>query len=167
MLQPFERFRPMFIPRLVELEKFYLVSQTYTRYTDHSEAPPKISLLLTDYAEEDMAKTHLHALRNDKYAAMLNLQRPGHKAKLLELLGEQSAFHVFWAIVKSTRELEEKINAVFKPNMKNFIARNTNWRISRDTTLRPSVELIFGELYITLKYENQAIRVKFEDIETA
>jgi hypothetical protein len=70
-------------------------------------------------------------------------------------------------VVKSTRELEEKINAVFKPNMKNFIDRNTNWRISRDTTLQPSVELIFGELYITLKHENQAIRVKFEDIETA
>ncbi|HSC36531.1 MAG TPA: hypothetical protein VLD19_01620, partial [Chitinophagaceae bacterium] len=166
-LQPFERFRPVFIPKLVELEKFYLVSQTYTRYKDNSEAPPKRSLLLTDYADEVMAKTHLQALRNDKYAAILNLQRPAHKSKLLELLGEQSAFHVFWAVVKNTRELEEKINAVFKPNMKNFIDRNTNWRISRDTTLRPAIELIFGELYITLTHEKQAIRVKFEDIETA
>lgn len=167
MLQPFEHFKADYIPRLVELGKYYLVSQTYTRYPDHSAAAPKESLLLTDYADKSMAKIHLEALRQDRYAAILHLQHPAHVAKLEELSGAGSRFHVFWAVVKNVKELEEKINAVYKPNMKNFIEQNTNWRISRETTLRPSVELVFGELFITLKHGNQTIRVKFEDIETA
>jgi len=166
MLQPFGRFKAVYIPKLMEWGKYYLVSQTYTRYPDHSEAP-KESLLLTDYADANEAKTHLEALHKDKYAAILHLQHPPHQAKLMELLDAGSRFHVFWAVVKSVKELEEKINAVYKPNIKSFIEQNTNWRISRETTLHPSVELIFGELFIILKYDNQAIRVKFEDIETA
>jgi len=167
MLQPFGYFKANYIPKLMELGKYYLVSQTYTRYPDHSGAAPKESLLLTDYADENIAKTHLEALHKDKYAAILNLQHSPHKAKLMELLGANSRFHVFWAVVKSIKELEEKINAVYKPNIKSFIEQNTNWRISRETTLYPSVELVFGELFIILKYGNQTIRVKFEDIETA
>ena len=167
MLQPFELFQASYIPKLMELEKYYLVSQTYTRYSDHSDAAPKESLLLTDYADENMAKTHREALHKDKYAAILNLRHPPHREKLIELLGPNSRFHVFWAVVKSVKELEEKINAVYKPGMKSFIEQNTNWRISRETTLHPSVELVFGELFIILKYGNQTIRVKFEDIEIA
>ena len=64
MLQPFERFEASYIPKLMELEKYYLVSQTYTRYPDHSGAPRE-SLLLTDYADESMARFHLEALRKD------------------------------------------------------------------------------------------------------
>jgi hypothetical protein len=167
MLQPFEHFKADYIPKLVELGKYYLVSQTYTRYPDHSGPTPKESLLLTDYTDKNMAKTHLEALHRDKYAAILNLQHPPHMAKLVELSGAGSRFHIFWAVVKNIRELEEKINAVYKPNIKSFIEQNTNWRISRETTLHPSVELVFGELFIVLEYANQVIRVKFEDIETA
>jgi hypothetical protein len=166
MLQPFERFKPMYLSKLLEMKKYWLVSQTYHRYAGHSSEEPKESLLLTDYADESMAKTHANALHGDKYAAVLHLQHPPHKAKLMELLGETSRFHVFWAVVKSLHELEEKINAVYKPNMKSFIEKNTNWRISRETTLRPYLELVFGELFVILKYGNQTIRVKFEDIET-
>jgi len=167
MLQPFEHFKALYIPKLLEMEKYFLVSQTYTRYNDPFDTEAKTSLLLTDYADENMAKTHLKALHNDKYASILHLKRPAHKAKLLELLDETSRFHVFWAVVKSVKELEDKINAVYKPRMKNFIEKNTHWRLSRETTLRPSVELVFGELYIILKYGSQTIRVKFEDIESA
>lgn len=166
MLQPFERMKPTTIPKLEEMGKYFLVSQTYTRYADHTSADPKMSLLLTDYADENMAKTHVKALHKDQYAAILNLHRPEHKAKLLELTGEHSRFHVFWAVVKSRKDLEEKVTAVYKPNMKKFIEQNTNWRIGRDTVLRPSLELVFGELYIIIKYGNQTVRVKFEDIET-
>ena len=167
MLQPFEPFKAIYIPKLLEMEKYFLVSQTYTRNKDHFGTEAKTSLLLTDYADENMAKTHLKALHNEPYAAILHLKHPPHKAKLLELLDETSRFEVFWAVVKSVKELEEKINAVYKPRMKNFIDKNTHWRVSRETILRPSVELVFGELYITLKYGSQTIRVKFEDIESA
>jgi hypothetical protein len=100
MLHPFERFKAIYIPKLLETGRYWLVSQTYNRYIDHLATEAKASLLLTDYADENMAQTHLKALANDKYAAILWLQHPPHKAKLMELLEETSRFHVFWAVVK-------------------------------------------------------------------
>ena len=105
MLQPFEPFKAIDIPKLLELKKHFLVTQTYYRYNHHFDTDPKTSLLLTDYDDASLAKAHLKALNGDKYAALLDITLPAHKAKLLELLGPTSRFHLFWAIIdrKSTR----------------------------------------------------------------
>jgi len=167
MLHPFEPFKASYIPRLLELKKHFLVTQTYHRYTDTALGDAKTSLLLTDYMDINLAKTHVQALPGDKYAALLNLQHLTHHAKLIELLGETSRFGVFWAVVKNAKELEDRINRTCKEHLKRFIEQHTHWRISRETVLRPSVELVFGELYVTLKYGSQTIRIKLSEIETA
>ncbi len=167
MLHPFEPFKASYIPKLLELKKYWLVAQTYHRYDNLVTTEAKTSLLLTDYDDNNMAQTHVKALSNDKYAALLHLQHPPHKAKVLELLEPESKYQVFWAVVKSVKEMEAKINHGYKDHMKRYIEKHTSWRMSRDTTLRPSLQLVFGELYIILKYGSQTLRVKFEDIETA
>ena len=166
MLHPFELFKPVYVPRLLELERYFLVTQTYHRY-----ACPlweqKTNLLLTDYADSNMAKTHLQALHADPFAAIINLQHPPHKIKLLEMMGEGASYRLFWAVVKSTKELEEKVNRSYKENMKRYIETHTSWHISRDTALRPSIQMVFGELFIIMKHGNNTLRVKFEEVENA
>lgn len=167
MLQPFLRFRQLYLQRLLELEKFYLVSQSYSRGNDHLSDTPRTGLLMTDYDDIGLAKTHLNAIKHDKYAALLDLRRPAHKQKLQELIGVQSKYAVYWAVIKSAEELQLRVNRKYKDNMRRYVERRTDWHIGRETTLRPVIQLKFGEIYITLKFGNRRLQVKFEEIEKA
>ena len=166
MLQPFEVFRPLYLKKLFELKKTYLVSQSYKRTVDHFAEKQKNAILLSDYSDLGQAKIHLNAVKNDKYAAILDLTNEKHLAKLNEMLKEESGYRLYWAVVKSAKELQERINKVYKDNMKRYIEKKTSWRIGRDTTLYPSVQVTFGEVFITLKYGSETLRLKFEEIET-
>jgi hypothetical protein len=166
MLQPFELFKPMYIPKLRQLKKRYIVTQSYKRRSDHLADILKIDILLSDYDELGGAKIHVNAVKGDKYAAILDLENEKHLKKLNEMLAEGSEYRLYWAIVKSAKDLQERVNKVYRDNMKRYIQKHTNWRISGDTTLYPSVQISFGELFIILKYGNQTLRIKFEEIET-
>lgn len=165
MLQPFEQFRLVFIDKLIALKKRYLVSQTYTRAMDHLADETKTDLILTDYDNLGGAKIHLNAVKHDKYAGILDLESHTHKQRLTEMLAADSNYRIFWSVVKSSKDLQQRINLRYKDNMKRYIGQHTNWRISGATTIYPSIEVTFGELFITLKYSGQTLRIKFEDIE--
>ena len=165
MLQPFELFKIEYIDRLLNLNKRFLVSQTYTRVAGHFSDEQKISLLVSDYDDLGLAKVHVNAVKHDRYAAILDLKKLEHRKKLGEMLLENSKYRIFWCIVKSAKDLEARVNMRWKENMRRYIDKHTNWRIDRDTALRPSLQVTFGELFIILKYGSQTLRVKFEEIE--
>jgi hypothetical protein len=165
MLQPFEVFRPVYFKKLFELKKTYLVSQTYKRAVDHLATDKKIPILLSDYSDLGLAKIHLNAVKHDKFAAILDLTNENHLTKLNEMLKETSQYRLYWAVVKSAKELQDRINKVYRDNMKRYIEKHTSWRIGRETTLYPSVQTTFGELFIILKYGSETLRIKFEEIE--
>lgn len=164
MLQPFQLFKLPYINRLINLKKTYLVTQSYTRahniFTD-----AKKSLLLTDYDDLGLAKIHLNAVKIDKYAAIIDLNRLEHRMKLQEMLAPPSAYIIYWSVVKDAAALQKSINIAYKDKMKKYIEQRTNWRIDRELTITPKVEVTFGELYITIKHARQQLRIKFEEIE--
>ena len=166
MLQPFEEFKPLYIPKLVSLGKKYLVSQTYTRATNHFSEEKKINLLISDYDDMGLAKVHLNAIKHDKFSAILSLDKAAHKNKLVELMNTNSKYRVFWAIVKSGKELEDRVNTKYRDHMRKYIMLHTNWRIDRNNSIRPTIQVTFGELYIILKHGSQTLHIKFEEIES-
>ena len=167
MLQPFEIFIPLYIDRLLQLNKRYLVSQTYKRGFNHPDEVQKEGILLSDYDAPGGANIHLNAVKHDKYAAILDLTKPAHKKKLLEMLDPNSGYRVFWAVVKSRKDLEARIDATYTPHMRRYLAKNSTWRIDHDATIFPQVQIAFGELFITLKWRSQTLRIRFEDIENS
>lgn len=165
MLQPFELFKREYIPRLVSLKKTWLVSQSYPRGANQFEEEKKENILMSDYDDPGLAKVHLNAVKHDKYAAILDLQNSKHRSKLEEMLGEHSKYRIFWCIVKSAKELETSVNTRWKEHMRRYIEKHTNWRIDRNATLKPSLQVTFGELFIVLKHGSQTLRIKFDEIE--
>jgi len=165
MLQPFERFKMSYIDNLLNLNKQFLVTQTYSRARGSSNESTGIALLLSDYDDLGLAKIHFKAVINDSYAAIIDLSKPTHKKKLIGMLQPDSKYVLYWAVVKSKIQLEQLVNKKYKDKMRDYITSNTNWRIDRDATMRPSVQLIFGELFIVLKHAKQVIRVKFDELE--
>ncbi|MES2429429.1 MAG: hypothetical protein V4556_00755 [Bacteroidota bacterium] len=164
MLQPFELFNERYLERLITLKKFYLVSQSYKRGFNHFADAHKIDILVTDYESAGEAQMHLNAVKNDKYGALIDLQKPEHKKKVLDmLLGEK--YQLYWSIVKSADDLQKRLQASYKDKMRRYIESNTDWRIGGDETITPSIETTYGELFINLKWRTKRLRIKFEDIE--
>lgn len=166
MLQPFECFKLSYIERLMQVKKNFLVTQYYARGEGRA-GNAAIPILLTAYDDHGLAKTHWNAVKEDRYAAIIRLEKPEHRQKLQEMLGEGSKYHLYWAVVKSKAELEARVNNLYKENMRRYIQQNTNWRIEHDASVKPAIELTFGHLYLILKRGGQAIRTKFEEIENA
>jgi len=166
MLQPFERFKEVYVERLIQLKKNFLVSQYYARAEAQSDLA-SIPILLTAYGDLGLAKTHWNAVKEDRYAAIIHLEKSAHKQKLHEMLGADSKYQLYWAVVKSKEELERRVNSLYKENMRRYLQQNTNWRIEHDASVKPAIELTFGHLYLILKRGGQSIRTKFEEIENA
>ncbi len=167
LLQPFEEFRPAFLPRLLQLRRKYLVSQTYCRAKDIHGEPfsSKVNLLLSDYLEPGEAKLHLNAIKKDRYAALIDLEIPKHYNKIQELLMEGSGYRLYFAVVRNAQKLEDEVNRKYKDRLKQYVERKTNWKISRDAIVKPTLQLSFGELFIIIRHGNEQIRIKFEEIE--
>ncbi|HYE56642.1 MAG TPA: hypothetical protein VD996_17460 [Chitinophagaceae bacterium] len=163
MLQPFEPFREKYIDRLLELNKPYLVSQTYTRSGNKDQE--KVDLLLTDYDTLGEASDHLGKLKSDMFAAVIDLGKSGHRELMHRMLSTDSSFNFYWAIIKSARELEKQLNTRYKSNLRRYLDNCTNWRFSRGTTVEARVEVVYGELVVILTQGSRTMQVKFEDIE--
>lgn len=166
MFQPFELFKPEYINRLIKMDKIYLVSQSYHKAFDHFE-DPKTDILLTDYDQLGLAQIHFSAVKHDKYASIIDLTNPKHKEKILQMFHADSGYRLFWAIVKSADDIKKRMNLKYKDNMRRYIMKHTKWRIDASENIRPSLQVIYGELFIILKRGSQTLRVKFEDIEKA
>lgn len=166
MLQPFYRFKPEFIERLIRLNKPYLVSQSYPRGVS-LETQGKTCILLNDYDDVGLARTHLNAVGHDKFASIINLNHPPHREKLQEMLSPQSGYAVFWGVIKNAQELALRITKDYKHNMRRYVEHHTRWRIGRETELRPKLTFIFGEIYVVLKWNSRELRIKFDEIETS
>lgn len=163
-IQPFMILKKEYIPRLIQLGKIYLVTQTYQMNASSDVNEPKTHLLITSYDSPLTAKTHLSALKGDKWAAIINLGIKEHKDKLEEMLSPASKYILYWAVVKNKELLEKQINKQYADKIKNFIAQHTTWRISRDASIYPTLELIYGELFVNIKFGQQRLKFKFEDL---
>jgi hypothetical protein len=167
MLQPFEQFRPVYLSRLIQLGRRYLVSQTYSRVREMEQDPAcrRVNLLFSDYMELGEAKLHVNAVKKDRYAAIIDLENPSHLKKMQEMLKTDSGYRLFFAVVRSAKELENLVNRKYKDKLRNYVEKQTDWRIFHDAIVRPTIQLSFGELFVILKHRNQHIRIKFEEIE--
>ena len=111
------------------------------------------------------AKLHVNAVKKDRYAAIIDLENPAHLKKMQEMLKAGSGYRMFFAVVRSAKELENLVNRKYKDKLRHYVDKQTDWRISHDAMVKPMIQLSFGELFVILKHRNQHIRIKFEEIE--
>lgn len=167
MLQPFVKFKLELIDRLMGINKKYLVSQAYKRGYDHLAKVHKIDLLFTDYDDVGLATIHYDAVKKDKYASLIHLSEPKHRAKVEEILKPESNYEVYWAVVSDREKLKKTLDHNYKWNVKNYISKHTKWRVGSNEVVTTNVKVIFGEIFMTIKRGSETLQVKFEEIEKA
>ncbi|MEO5563734.1 MAG: hypothetical protein ABIR18_09875 [Chitinophagaceae bacterium] len=166
MFNPFVPFHIKMIEELRKMRRRYFVTQTNKAELDVINDDPKIPLLICDYENLGLAKIHFNAIvTSDKFRAIIDIEKDEHRAKLKEMLGADSKYKVYSSFIQDVKTVEKRLNDKYSKNIRNYITRMTNWRIGADKTISPNLELIFGELFVTLKYGSQSVRIKLAELE--
>jgi hypothetical protein len=61
--------------------------------------------------------------------------------------------------------LEGAMDKIFTDKIKSYISATTRWRIGGDKTIRPKLEITFGELFVVLNYAGETLRVNLQEME--
>ena len=163
-LQPFQPFLDAYIPRLIELNKLFLVSQPYYRLATSAN---EIPILLTEYDDIGLAKTHFAVVKDEKYASVINLQNQLHLHKLNDILKQSSQYRVYWAVVLNEQAFAEHVKKNYSQHLRRYLLSHAPWKIAATAKLSTTLQVIFGELFVTIKYKQDQLRVKFSEIENA
>ena len=92
------------VERLMELHKYYLVTQSYERGAQEC-GTIQVAVLVSDYEDAGLARIHLNAMRGDRYAALIDLQKEEHRDRFMKILQPASGYTVYWSKVKSRNAL--------------------------------------------------------------
>jgi hypothetical protein len=165
MFQPFLPLTKEFLDGLVKLNKVFLVSQSYPRGADHFILENRIPILFTDYAELGQAQIHLSAVKGDKLAAIVDLRKPEHKEKIMNMFSTNADHFAYWSVVKDKEDIQKRLERRYVDNIRRYVDKHTNWRIGSNDGLNVAMQIIYGEIFVDLRYRTHQIRIKFEDIE--
>lgn len=164
MFNPFVPFHIRMIDSLRQIGHRYIVTQTFHHALDSSTADPRLPLLLSDYKDVHTATVHFRAL-DDPYRAILDLEREDHRAKITGMLDPGSRYQLWAAFIQDRRQVEQRLNEQYSAQIRNYVARNTDWRVGSDRTLRPRLQMIFGELFVILKYGQQTEQFRLSELD--
>ena len=81
------------------------------------------------------------------------------------MLANYSPYDLYWAVVNDTGKLKKTADKLYKDKIRSYILKKTTWRISADESIKTQLQVVFGEIYITIKRGTQELRIKFEEIE--
>ena len=162
---PFEKLTQSLITSFRKRGKRWLVSQTLKLNVSEPELLSKTLLLMTHYEDKGMAWVHHKAVIEDKYASVIDLEREVHRKQLHTILSWDSKYIVFSALIRNRERVEKQATEMYKEKYWRFIQQHSQAGISPTKSLRPSLQLIFGELFVVLKYGAETLRTKLSDIE--
>lgn len=140
------------------------MSQVNKRGWEEGAVKPRTPLLLTDYDDIGLAIIHYKAL-NDDFRAIVDLEKEAHYRRVKEILAPNSSYKVYASFFNDPRTVQQRMTRLYKPNIHQYIMEHTSWKVGADKGIGATLEVIFGELFVTLKYGSQTIRVRLAEFE--
>jgi hypothetical protein len=162
---PFEKLTHALIHAFRKKGKRWLVSQTLHVNINDPELLSKILILTTHYDDKGMATVHHQAVMDDRYASIIDLEREAHMKQLDNILTHDSKYIVYSSLIRNRERVEKQATEMYKEKYWRYIQQHSKAGISPTKSLRPSLQLIFGELFVVLKYGAETLRTKLSDIE--
>jgi hypothetical protein len=162
---PFEKLTHALIYAFRKKGKRWLVSQTLQLTITDPELLTKTLILTTHYDDKGLAWVHHQAVMDDRYASMIDLERDIHIKQLDNILTNESKYILFSSLIRNRERVEKQATELYKEKYWRYLQQHSKAGISPSKSLRPSLQLIFGELFVVLKYGAETLRTKLSDIE--
>ena len=162
---PFEKLTHSLISSFRKKGKRWLVSQTLKLNINDPMLLSKTLILVTHYEDKGLATVHHKAVLEDKYASVIDLERATHRKQIDNILSQDSKYILFSALIRNRESVEKQATEMYKEKYWRFIQQHSQSGVSPTKSLRPSLQLIFGELFVVLKYGSETLRTKLSEIE--
>ena len=162
---PFEKLTHSLISSFRKKGKRWLVSQTLKLNISDPVLLSKTLILITHYEDKGLATVHHKAVVEDKYASVIDLEREIHRKQIDSILSQDSKYILFSALIRNRERVEKQATEMYKEKYWRFIQQHSQSGVSPTKSLRPSLQLIFGELFVVLKYGSETLRTKLSEIE--
>lgn len=162
---PFEKLSHALIHAFRKKGKRWLVSQTLQLTITDPELLTKTLILTTHYDDKGLAWVHHKAVIDDKYASVIDLEREVHRKQLDQILTNDSKYILFSSLIRNRERVEKQATEMYKEKYWRYLQEHSKAGISSTKSLRPSLQLIFGELFVVLKYGAETLRTKLSEIE--
>ena len=162
---PFEKLTHALIASFRKKGKRWLVSQTLEVTIPDPALLSKTLLLMTHYDDKGLAFVHHKAVNGDRYASVIDLEREVHRKQIDRIISNDSPYIVYSALIRDRARVEKQVTERYKEKYWRFVQQHSRSGISPTKSLRPSLQLIFGELFVVLKYGAETLRTKLSDIE--
>lgn len=145
--------------------KRYLVLQNFTREDTLFKEEGKKYVLASHYDDKGLALLHYKKVIQEEEGRMIDLENDDERKEFDDMLNVNLNYKVYSILVSNPDEMKRAIDKQLKYKIQDYIAKHTNWRISRHHKMTPDLETTFGELFVVLKYSGQKIRVPLKDLE--
>lgn len=162
---PFEKLSHALIAAFRKKGKRWLVSQTLQLNINDPVLLSKTLILTTHYDDKGMAFVHHKAVLQDRFASVIDLEKEVHRKQLDTILSHDSKYIVFSSLIRNRERVEKQVTEMYKEKYWRFIREHSRAGISPTKSLRPSLQLIFGELFVVLRYGAETLRTRLSDIE--
>lgn len=163
-LQPYQKFVSSFITRLIQQDKPYVVSQSYSRAdeeADHTKTP----VLFSPYKELYEARSHFIML-NDHFAALADIRLPKTRQRLEQICSGRTDIIPYLAAVQDIQAVNRFIDQHYYNQMRSWVRRNREkWNIREANSLQPFFETEMGVPMVKIKWGSHHVMVKLEELE--
>jgi len=164
-LQPYRAFEACLLPQLSKQDKFYLVSQSYSR-AEHAGDHTKRPILFSPYKELYEAQRHFKMLK-DKCAAIVDIRNPNITARMQAICSGKTDIMPFIALVENMEAINRYIDQHYHQQMRSWVRINKQWwNIREPNSLQPSFHILMGEPVIKIKWGSHDVMVKLEELES-
>ncbi len=165
MINPFTLMHQGFIAAFRQKGKRYLVLQTFSRENNLFKEEGKKYVLVSHYDRSAEAMHHYKVVKDDPVARTIDLENDGERSEFERMLNINSGYKVYSILDSNPEVTKRAIDKQLKYKIQDYIAANTQWRISRHHEFVPVLKTKFGELIVILKYNGHEIEVPLKELE--
>ncbi len=162
MHNPFILFDKRLLEQHIRMGHAYYVRQTFPRGMDAGNPTLKAAFLVSHYADESLSKIHFAALAKDGNRFLYRLSNAEHYKKLETAATQPSGYSVY-APILATKEWRPPITLQGK--IKRYLDAQLYLKPKKNESIRTELFLQFGELFITLKFAQELVKLPLSVIE--
>ncbi|RYF86468.1 MAG: hypothetical protein EOO03_11765 [Chitinophagaceae bacterium] len=184
MLQPFILLEQKHLELLEKTGKVFLVTQRYHFGANHLQNDDdKIDLLVSDYPNRGLADIHYNAVRGNpikvskdiqdaaalltpdkEFSAVIDLRKGSHYQTLLRML-EGDKYRLYWDFTLDKLKVRETIRVVYGARIYSYLTNELKLPIKGSDKVEIKEGVIFGELFVNLRWNSFKKRLPLLDIE--
>jgi hypothetical protein len=161
MHNPLALLSAALVKALLENGFTLFVRQSYAAGRDHTDMHTREVFLITPYKDIGEANMHFQHIRFDHRKYIYQAHHPEEIAKLYKAASQPPGYKVYVSLLQE-KEWDPPLS--MDPDVRKYVSLKTKWRPESTEEISAELFLHYGELYFTLKYGAEEIKVPLSEI---